>query len=214
MDWHNIAPLLQDALTNEATAPETRPAEVFGDAAAGIARAADYLTRQYTLIATNPPWVQRNRQSDRLTTFCDALHPRARSDIAFALMERCGAIAAAEGSLALVTPQQWLTLSGYRKLRKHVLTTQSVHMEAMLGSGAFKTPMHPGTQTVLNLISIRRCSGTAKINFWVATDAPDVNSKLDVLRTRPPVLVDQKDRTRESRPSHRGDGEAGVGAVG
>jgi hypothetical protein len=53
VDWHEIAPLLEKALTAEAT--DDPAAAVFGDAAAGIARAADLLSAHYTLIATNPP---------------------------------------------------------------------------------------------------------------------------------------------------------------
>ena len=44
-------------------------AEVFGDAAAGIARAADYLTRHYTLIATNLPYLQQ-QAADRCCGDC------------------------------------------------------------------------------------------------------------------------------------------------
>jgi len=50
VDWDDIAPLLTNALTRETDNPATA---VLGVDAAGIARAADYLSRHCTLVTTN-----------------------------------------------------------------------------------------------------------------------------------------------------------------
>ena len=73
VDWDDIAPLLDKALTREADDPATA---VLGADAAGIARAADYLSRHYTLIATNPPFLSKGKQSERLQHTFPALCKR------------------------------------------------------------------------------------------------------------------------------------------
>lgn len=55
-----VAPLLQDALTKEKT--DDPVATVFGSTALGVARAAELLARQYTLVATNVPYLARGKQ--------------------------------------------------------------------------------------------------------------------------------------------------------
>jgi hypothetical protein len=54
VDWVNVAPLLDEATTRESNDIAT---DVLGADAAGIARAADYLSRRFTLVATNVPYL-------------------------------------------------------------------------------------------------------------------------------------------------------------
>ncbi len=83
VDWHTIAPLVQKALTVDAGAREDPGAAVFGEAAAGIARAAEYLSGVYTLVVTNPPFLGRNRQDSHLSAYLAANYPAESIDLAF-----------------------------------------------------------------------------------------------------------------------------------
>jgi hypothetical protein len=136
VDWHEIAPLLEKALSAEAT--DDPAAAVFGDAAAGIARAADLLSAHYTLVATNVPYLLRRKQSALLLARLEQWFPEAAADLATAFLARLRSLTAAQGSgYAIVSPQNWLSQKAYLHLRTKLLTEDRWGLLARLGSGAF-----------------------------------------------------------------------------
>lgn len=138
VDWHEVAPLVQQALTAEAGRHGDDPtAAVFGQAAAGIARAADYLSRTYTLVTTNPPYLGRGGQAEDLARFLGNQFPRAAADLATAFMERGLCAAQPGGAVALVLPHNWLFLAGYEEFRRWALTSHGWRALVRLGSSAF-----------------------------------------------------------------------------
>ena len=136
-DSAKVAPLLKGALARERT--DDPVAAVFGNAAIGAARAAGMLARQYTLVATNVPYLQRGKQGDDLKDFIELHHGDAKADLATAFVERCRSFCASGGTYAVVTPQNWLFLKSYVKLRQTLLQEQRWHIVARLGSSAFET---------------------------------------------------------------------------
>ena len=136
-DFNKVAPLLEGALASEGA--DDPVAAVFGSAALGVARAAELLTRQYTLIATNVPYLARGKQGDVLKDFIELRHGKAKADLATAFVERCRSFCQPSGSYAVVTPQNWLFLTSYEKLRRAMLREQTWHVLARLGSSAFET---------------------------------------------------------------------------
>jgi len=121
--------------TGRGGSPETR---ALGVAAQGIAKAADLLSRRYTLVATNVPYLQRGKQDPLLAGYLTKYHPEAKNDLATCFVQRCLALCPSEGTVALVTPQLWLFLTTYRKLRARLLVSATWHVAARLGRGAFK----------------------------------------------------------------------------
>ena len=108
-------------------------------AAAGMARAAEILTGRYTLVVTNVPFLARGRQGVRLREFAETHHGDAKGDIATVFASRIFRWLGDHGTQALVTPQNWLFLTSYRKLRKRLLTEKTWNVVARLGPGAFET---------------------------------------------------------------------------
>ena len=136
-DFGKVAPLLEGALAKEKA--DDPVAAVFGSAALGSVRAAELLARQYTLVATNVPYLARGKQGDRLKEFVELRHGEAKADLATAFVERCRSFCQPSGSYAVVTPQNWLFLTSYTKLRQTMLREQNWHMMARLGTSAFET---------------------------------------------------------------------------
>ena len=136
-DFEKVAPLLEEALVRETA--DDPVAAVFGSAALGVARAAELLAGQYTLVATNVPYLARGKQGDVLKDFIELRHREAKADLATAFVERCRSFCQASGSFAVVTPQNWLFLTSYSKLRETMLREQYWHMVARLGTSAFET---------------------------------------------------------------------------
>ncbi len=108
-------------------------------AAAGMARAAEILTGRYTLVVTNVPFLARGKQGTRLREFAETHHGNAKGDIATVFASRIFRWLGGHGTQALVTPQNWLFLTTYRKLRERLLKEQTWNVVARLGPGAFET---------------------------------------------------------------------------
>ena len=144
VDWDDIAPLLQKAVEAEAGDPAT---VVLGAAAAGIARAANFLSRNYTLVATNVPFLSFNRQADDLKRYIERHHRHARHDLAAVFLDRWWISNRGSSSVAVVGPSEWLFL---------VLRYESMHRLA-LAPGRKPTPTaapggRAGRHRFLNLL--------------------------------------------------------------
>ena len=174
-DFEKVAPLLEDALVKETA--DDPVAAVFGSTALGIARAAALLARKYTLVATNVPYLARGKQGDALRDLIEVRHGEAKADLATAFVERCRSFCSADGTYAVVTPQNWLFLTSYTKLRQSLLGEQEWHIVARLGSSAFET------------------IGGAVVNvaLVIASDAiPDTNSVTAGINASQVKGIDQK----------------------
>jgi hypothetical protein len=139
LDWHDIAPLLEKALTAERT--DDPAAAVFGDAAAGTARAADLLTRTYTLVATNPPYLGINNHGEVLYGALSANHYLSRHDLALAMTDRSTMLVARQGRVAIVMPAEWLFVARLEDMRRDWLSRLDINIVAALGYLAFKTTL-------------------------------------------------------------------------
>lgn len=137
-DFGQVGPLLDRALQTEA-AVDDPVAMVFGDAAKGVARAAQLLAQRYTLIATNVPYLARGKQGETLKQFIELRHSEAKENLATAFLEMCRSLTSAGSTYAVVTPQNWLFLSSYTTFRKTVLNQQTWDLLVRLGPGAFET---------------------------------------------------------------------------
>ncbi len=132
---------LEQALQRERTADDPAAA-VFGEAAAGAARAAWLLAAHYHLVFTNPPFLGRGNHANALKDFLATRYPESKADTATAFIERCRAFCVVDGAYAMVTPQNWLSLSSYKKIRMRLLKDQKWNVLANLGTKAFSTPMY------------------------------------------------------------------------
>ncbi len=155
-DWEKIAPLLERATRRESKDPT---ASVLGADAIAVARAADFLSRSYSLVATNVPWLKRGKQTDLLARFADAYAPHARPDLATVFLERCVRLLRSGGTLAAVSPQNWLTLGSFKAFRSRMLGNQLWHVVARLGAGAFETISGEAVKPVLTVTTNLRSRG-------------------------------------------------------
>ena len=108
-------------------------------AAAGMARAAEILLGEYTLVVTNVPFLARKKQGATLRKFAETHHGDAKGDIATVFVSRIFGWLGGNGTMAVVSPQSWLFLTTYRKLRERLLKGRKWNVVARLGPGAFET---------------------------------------------------------------------------
>ncbi len=137
-EFGELQPLLEGALARESDNVEDKERAV---AAQGMARAADLLDGDYTLAITNVPYLGRGQQNNLLRKFADDYYPTAKADLATMFVERMLQWLSGTGTVAAVTPQSWLFLTSYTKLREKLIKQQTWNLVARLGSKGFQTPM-------------------------------------------------------------------------
>ena len=124
--FHELQPLLEKALAQE-TKDDT--AHEMAVTARGLAKAAEILAGQFTLVATNVPYLGRGKQDDVLERLLRAsITPKLKLTSLPVLLNAVSDFCAHGGSTALVTPQNWLFLGTYKKLRQELL--EEVHLES------------------------------------------------------------------------------------
>ena len=137
--YKELRPLLDIALTGEVGNEVSHEMAV---AAKGLALASDLLVGDYTLVATNVPYLGRGKQDEVLKVYCAEHHPDAKADLATSFFERSLGFSSKAGTLALVTPQNWLFLGSFKEFRTRSLRTNSWNQLARLGTKSFDTPMY------------------------------------------------------------------------
>lgn len=183
-DFSKVGPILERALTKQRVADDP-VAAVFGEAAKATARATELLARGYTLVATNVPYLARGKQGEALKEFIERRHPEAKADLATAFLERCRAFSGNAGTYALVTPQNWLFLGSYRKLRETFLREQSWQLVARLGPGAFETISGEVVNVALVLFANHRPAAGQALRGLDASAPRTAREKADMLRAAP-----------------------------
>ena len=134
--FHELQPLLEKALAQE-TKDDT--AHEMAVTARGLAKAAEILAGRFTLVATNVPYLVSGKQTDPLKDHLLTHFFSGRSDLATAFVLRSIQFCSKGGTVALVTPQNWLFLGSYRTLREQLLATSQWDSVVRLGAGAFET---------------------------------------------------------------------------
>jgi hypothetical protein len=135
-DFHELQPLLEKALAQEV---DDDTAHEMAVTARGLAKAAELLAGKYAMVVTNVPYLGRGKQDDVLKTHLERNYPKSKADLATAFVERCLDFSMRDGTTALVTPQNWLFLTSYTKLRETLLKQRTWDLVARLGPGAFET---------------------------------------------------------------------------
>ncbi len=129
--------VLLDRILRQVVAEDDRP--LFAVNAGEVAHAYDILDQRYDLTVTNVPYLSRGAHDPALRAFADRWHPASKSDLATMMLERCIRFGATGGTVAAVTPQNWLSLGSYKSFRENVLVSTTLNIVAKLGTGAFET---------------------------------------------------------------------------
>lgn len=179
-----VRSLLALALTGEG-----QEGTVLGHAAEDVVDAATLLGGRYTLVATNPPYLTRQKMAETLRDHLDLYFGRAGGDIAAAFIMRALAMAAPDGSAAMVLPLAWHAQPAYRELRKNILENNRWDLTAVLGSGAFRTISGEVVTTSLSVISARLPKQGDVITAVDVSTARSLDAKDAALRTEPVIRV-------------------------
>jgi len=150
-------------------------------AARGMADAATLLARTWVLQVTNVPYLGRGRQSPNLKAYLERRFVDAKPDLATAMLVRMLRGAVKSGSVAAVTPQNWLFLTSYKRLREMLLARTSLDLIAGLGSRAFEAISGEVVNAALVTLTADEPDSNTEAATLDANDAPNPASKAEVL---------------------------------
>ncbi|WP_052501511.1 BREX-1 system adenine-specific DNA-methyltransferase PglX [Thiomicrospira microaerophila] len=98
---------------------------------------AHYLTQQYDCVIANPPYMGKLSKIKVLDGFTKKEYPNSKSDLFAIFIERGLKWLPPHGLNAMVTMQSWMFLSSYEKMRKSILSNNTILSMAHLGTRAF-----------------------------------------------------------------------------
>jgi hypothetical protein len=185
--FHELQPLLEKALAQE-TKDDT--AHEMAVTARGLAKAAEILAGQFTIVATNVPYLGRPKQAQVLMDYCESVHPEGKADLATCFVERCMSACSTGGSIALVTPQAWHFLGTYKNLRRTLLTEATFDFISRLGPKGFQTPMWDFNVMLVGMSKIHPERSASFFGLDVA-NSRDPASKAECLLGDPILQVEQ-----------------------
>jgi hypothetical protein len=196
--FHELQPLLEKALAQEAKDYTLHEMAV---TASGLAKTAEILTCHFTLVATNVPYLGRGKQDEVLQHYCERMYPEAKADVATCFVERCLDFCSLGGSTSVVTPQGWLFLSTYIKLRHFLLQRVRWEYVSRLGTKAFETIGGEVVNVSLVCISRQEPDPTHSLLFIDASNQPNSNLKANWLRVNDVKRLVQREQL--SNPDSR-----------
>ena len=167
--FEELVPLLEKALGEERIRSSDEATEVVLTAR-GLLQAAKLLLPRYSLVITNPPYLAWRKFDEILRIFVSKHYSRAKAEIANVFVERLLRLTSPNGTLALVTPQNWLFQSSYKEHRNFLLSEKSIRSLTVLGAGAFDTISGEIVKAILMLVNNSKPASVDTMSmFSVAT---------------------------------------------
>ena len=185
--FQELQPLLEKAMAQE-TKDDT--AHEVAVTARGLAKAAEILAGQFTLVATNVPYVTLRKQTPILNSFAKDTYPAFKQNLATSFVARFQDFCADSGVCALVTPQDWLFLDIYEEMRRSLLLSNVWNYVIRLGTKAFRSPMWD-MNILLFICSASKPHANSGFTAEDVSEFGSAEHKADALLQTRPVRISQ-----------------------
>lgn len=110
--------------------------------------AAGLLARRYAVVATNPPYLDKRDYSPEARGYLRRHYPAGAGNVYAAFILRC--LGMADRFVGMVTPQTFLFIRSYARLRGEIFRRAGIRTLAHLGLGAFSGPVVDAALFVLD----------------------------------------------------------------
>jgi len=192
-EFQELQPLLEKALAGETKDDATHEMAV---TARGLAKAAEMLAGQFTLVATNVPFLRRGNQCEDLREYIEKAFTEGRADLATAFLQRCLAFLLSKGTSACVSQQHFLYLSSYEDFRVKILSDSTVQFVVRLGPGAFETISGENVTVALSCMTNSEPATDEVIRYCDAQTEKTPNAKSEQIRQTDLVRLGQTAQTK------------------
>lgn len=100
-----------------------------------LARQADIMSRKYAVVCTNPPYM--NKYSENLKSFIAKNYKPYGGDLFSVFIYRCLETCIEGGYCAYMTPNVWMFIKTYKKLRDYIIKNKQIVSLIQMAKGAF-----------------------------------------------------------------------------
>ena len=192
-EFHDLQPLLTKALDREAA---DEAAHELAVTAQGVAKAAEILARQFTLVATNVPFKEVKQLVAPLQEHIETHFKDGRINLATAFLLRIRQFLKVGATAAVVTPHEWLFLKTYKPTRLSMLTGTTWRVLADIGEHGFESPQAAGAFTALISFTNAIPDEDNEYAGWDVTKLKTPKDKARGLLELPPLFVRQADQLK------------------
>ena len=134
------------------------------------------LTRKYSAVVTNPPYMSCGNMNRELLAFLKKEYPDYHADLFSAFMVRCAEFAENGGYLGFLTPCVWMFIRSYEKLRRMIFTKKTLETLIHFEYSAFEDATVP-----VCAFTLRNCKTDVK---GVYIQLTDYRGGLDIQREK------------------------------
>jgi len=96
------------------------------------------LTKKYTSVVANPPYMGQKNMNAGLKNYVNANYPLSKSDLFAVFMEVGMDMSVKHGAMGMINQHSWMFLSSFEKLRSHVLKNYTIDSMLHLGPRTFE----------------------------------------------------------------------------
>lgn len=161
----------------------------FGRSARRGLRVLDLLARRYDVVAANPPYMGSGNMGPVVKSYVETHYKEGRRDLYGAFIVRAEKLSTANGYVAMITLDSWLTKDSYIGLRKRLLTRDSVEHVVRLGRYAFSDADPPGFPTLFVIQQIEP-DLNHRVGVFAIRQAMESEKQGAVIRTQVTALPD------------------------
>ena len=126
--------------------------QMLGSETRGGFRLFDLLSRQYDVVAANPPYMGAANFGRAVEEIVNSHYSIGKSDLYSAFIARCLELRLAGGEIAMVTLNSWMFLGSFTDLRINLIRREHLRLVVQLARHAFSESDPPGN-AVLFLLS-------------------------------------------------------------
>lgn len=115
-----------------------------------LIKLAKIIERKYSLVVTNPPYMNNNVMSNNLKKYIQEHYKIVKSDLFSSFMLRNSLYGTDDSYLGFMTPYVWMFISSYEELRKYIIDKLNVSSLIQLEYSALEEATVPICSFILN----------------------------------------------------------------
>ena len=105
--------------------------------------AAKLLSRRYTIVNTNPPYMATKYMPNALKEYISTIYGDYKADMFSAFIVRCSEMCKNDGHTGFLSPYVWMFIQSYEKLREYVFRNMTFSSLVQLEYNAFESACVP-----------------------------------------------------------------------
>lgn len=106
---------------------------LFGERQKLLKTQAEYLSRGYHCVVTNPPYLGKG-MGDALKSYIEKMYPNTKGDCMATFMERCLDFCCPYGKMSMINQDSWMFTVSYEDFRKALLASD-IHIDSLIHLG-------------------------------------------------------------------------------